>query len=208
MTVPGRGYRFVSQVRQVEAGAASNSRGWDKKPPDEFHSTFQSITVLPFRPLSSDPAEEYLGHGMAEALTAKLASIGGITVRPAGGAAFKHSGSPPDPLRVGRKLNVASVLHGTLQHSGDRVRVTIQIVRVRDGSLHWAKQLEGNLTDIFAFQDLIGEHVVSAVTSELTSEERKRLQPHYTENTEAYLTYLKGRYFWNKRTPKFIVPHP
>ena len=203
VTVPGRGYRFVSHVRHVAGvGAASGAEGWVKAAPDESHLAFRSIAVLPFRPLSADPAEEYLGHGIAEALTARLASIHRLTVRPVVGAAFKHSGSGQDALRAGRRLGVASVLCGTLQRSGERVRITVQIVRVRDRSLEWAKQLEASLTDIFAFQDTIAEQVVSAVTLELTSEERKRLQRRYTKNTEAYLTYLKGRYFWNKRTPE------
>lgn len=203
VTIPGSGYRFVSHVRTVaEARTDSGHGGSTEAPENETHQASRSIAVLPFRPLGTDPTDEYLGHGMAEALTAKLTGVRQLTVRPTAGIALKEHGPEQEPLRIGRRLGVASIMYGTLLRQGERVRITVQNVRVQDGSLNWAAQFEGRLTDIFALQDEIAAHVVSAVTSELTSEDRKRLRRRHTENTDAYLIYLKGRYSLAKRTPE------
>jgi DNA-binding winged helix-turn-helix (wHTH) protein/tetratricopeptide (TPR) repeat protein len=203
VNIPGSGYRFVSPVRAVaEAGTGFGDKDWTKTTENEGDQASRSIAVLPFRPLSTDPTDEYLGHGMAEALTAKLSGIPHLTVRPTAGMALKEHGPEQEPLRIGRRLGVASIIYGTLLRQGERIRITVQNVRVRDGALNWAAQFEGRLTEVFSLQDEIAAHVASAITSELTSEDRQRLGRRYTENTDAYLTYLKGRYFLGKRTPE------
>ena len=186
----------------AETGTGLGQEGSGKATASESDQATRSIAVLPFRPLKTNPADEYLGHGIAEALTAKLSGIPQLTVRPTTGIAFKGGGMEQEPLRIGRRLGVASIIYGSLLREGKKVRITAQNLRVRDGALNWAAQFEGRLTKIFNLQDEIAAHVVSAVVSELTSKDRERLNHRNTENTDAYLTYLKGRYSLGKRTPE------
>lgn len=196
VTVPGCGYRFVARVREVAAGDAGDS-GADRV---EAAASCRSIAVLPFECLNGDPADEYLGHGIAETLSGRLASIGRLTVRPAAGAALKHGGFEHDPVRAGRRLGVTLVVCGTFQRFGERVRINTRIVSVRDRSLDWTSRLDASLTDIFAVQDAIAEQVADAVSLKLTGEEGSRLRRRRTESTEAHLNYLRGRYFLSRRT--------
>jgi DNA-binding winged helix-turn-helix (wHTH) protein/tetratricopeptide (TPR) repeat protein len=197
VTIPRKGYCFVCPVRR----ATETSEGTNVDAPGEIAAAPRRIAVLPFHTLGGDPHDEYLAQGLAETLSYRLTSISRLVVQSTPAAVLRQSESKADPLSMGRRLDVDSVLCGTLQRSGERVRINARIVRVRDGSLEWTKQLEAELKDIFAFQDLIVDQVVRAMTLELTRDGRKRLNRRYTENTEAYLIYLRGRYYWNKRTP-------
>ena len=162
-----------------------------------------SIAVLPFKRLSADDNDEYLGLGMADTLITKLSNLRQIIVRPTG-AVRKYMAPDQDPLAAGREQRVDAVLDGSIQKSGDKLRVTVRLVSVADGATLWASQFDQNFTDIFAMQDAISERVAGALALELTGEERKLLTKRYTENTEAYQNYLKGRYFLNKRTAEDI----
>jgi tetratricopeptide (TPR) repeat protein len=107
-------------------------------------------------------------------------------------------------VAAGRRLNVESVLDGNIRRSGDDIRVTVQLISVRDAIALWADKFDEKFTDIFTVEDSISERVVEALMLKLTSEEMKMLRKHYTENTEAYQLYLKGRYYWNKRTTEAL----
>lgn len=158
-----------------------------------------SIAVLPFRLLSNEASDEYLGSGMADALITKLSNIRQITVRPTS-AVIKYSGrNNADPLAAGRELGVDSVLEGTIQRAGERVRVTVQLISVRESVPLWAHTFDERFTDIFTVQDSISAQVAQALTLKLTGEEQKLLAKRYTDNVEAYQSYLRGRYFMNKR---------
>jgi TolB-like protein/DNA-binding winged helix-turn-helix (wHTH) protein/Flp pilus assembly protein TadD len=158
-----------------------------------------SIAVLPFRLLGNEASDEYLGSGMADALITKLSNIRQITVRPTS-AVIKYAGrNNPDPLAAGRELGVDSVLEGTIQRAGDRVRVTVQLISVRESKPLWAHSFDERFTDIFTVQDSISAKVAEALTVKLTGEEQKLLAKRYTDNVEAYQSYLRGRYFLNKR---------
>ncbi|HXG63884.1 MAG TPA: winged helix-turn-helix domain-containing protein, partial [Blastocatellia bacterium] len=159
----------------------------------------RSIAVLPFKPLGADASDEYLGLGMADTLITKLSNIGQITVRPTS-AIRRYAGQDADALAAGREQKVEAVLEGSIQRAGERIRLTVRLLHVRDGAPLWSYKCDELSTDIFAVQDAISEKVAEALTLELTGEERKRLAKHYTENTEAYQLYLQGRYFWNKRS--------
>ena len=136
---------------------------------------------------------------MADALITKLSNIRQITVRPTS-AVIKYAGrSNPDPLVAGRELGVDSVLEGTIQRAGDRVRVTVQLISVRESKPLWAHSFDERFTDIFTVQDSISAQVAEALTLKLTGEEQKLLAKRYTDNVEAYQSYLRGRYFLNKR---------
>ena len=158
----------------------------------------RSIAVLPFRPLNGDPANDYLSTGMADALIAKLSNIRQISVRPTS-AIIKYAGQDQEVQSIGRELGVDSILEGTVQKAGERVRVTVQLVNVQDRNPRWAKSFDENITDIFALQDTISEQVAETMMVKLSGEEQRQLRKRETENVEAYQEYLRGRYFWNKR---------
>jgi DNA-binding winged helix-turn-helix (wHTH) protein/TolB-like protein/Tfp pilus assembly protein PilF len=164
----------------------------------ETDQAVKSIAVLPFKPLGAE-AEEYIGPGMADALITKLSNTGQITVRSTS-AVLRYNKQSQDPLAAGRELGVDSVLDGKIQRVGERVRVTVQLVRVSDGASLWAQTFDEKFTDIFAMQDSISEQVTKALTLQLSRDERERMLKRYTENTEAYQAFLKGRYFLDKRT--------
>jgi TolB-like protein/Tfp pilus assembly protein PilF len=201
-TVPKSGYRFVAEVKQVEPKDSvmiierhTRSRVVVQ---EELDPEVRSIAVLPFKPLGANEGDEHLGLGLADALITRLSNIRQIAVRPTS-AVMKYTGAGHDPAAAGRQLKVEAVLDGAIQRSGERVRVTVQLVSVSEEKPLWAGKFDEMFTDIFAVEDSISEQVAHALTLRLTGEERKLLGKRYTENTEAYELYLKGRYYWNKR---------
>ena len=158
-----------------------------------------SIAVLPFKSLGVDGADEYLGIGIAETLTTRLSTLKQLTVRPTS-AVLKYAASDKETVIAGRELGVETVLEGSIRRMGERVRATARLVRVSDGSLLWADKFDESFTDIFKVEDSISGKVADALALKLSGEEQTRLTKRYTDNAEAYQLYLKGRYFWNKRT--------
>jgi len=202
-TVPKSGYRFVAEVRQVEPKDSvmiierhTRSRVVVH---EEIDPEVRSLAVLPFKPLGANEGDEHLGLGLADALITRLSNIRQIAVRPTS-AVMKYAGTGNDPAAAGRQLKVEAVLDGAIQRSGERVRVTVQLVSVSEERPLWAGKFDEMFTDIFAVEDSISEQVARALTLRLTGEESKLLGKRYTENAEAYELYLKGRYYWNKRT--------
>src|SRR5215213_9505388 len=157
------------------------------------------IAVLPFKPLASDARDESLELGMADTLITKLGALRAITVRPLS-AVRKYSSLEQDPVAAGRELGVEAVLEGSIQHAGERVRVTVRLMRVADGVSLWTGTFDEKLADIFAVQDTISEQVTQSLALRLSGEQERQLAKRYTNNPEAYQLYLRGRYFWNKRT--------
>ena len=158
----------------------------------------RSIAVLPFKPLNSDSTSDYLSTGMADALIAKLSNIRQISVRPTS-AIIKYAGQSQEAQAIGRELGVDSVLEGTVQRVGERVRVTVQLVSVQERDPSWARSFDESISDIFALQDTISEQVAQTMMVRLNGEEQRQIRKRETENVEAYQEYLRGRYFWNKR---------
>jgi DNA-binding winged helix-turn-helix (wHTH) protein/TolB-like protein len=159
----------------------------------------RSIAVLPFKPLTADEKDEYLGLGMADTLIGRLSHLRRVAVRPTS-AIRRYSASDQDALAAGREQLVDAVLEGSIQRSGETIRLTVQLVSVRDGAPIWSYRCDELCKDLFTVQDSISERVAEALTLRLTGDERKQLTRHDTEDTEAYHLYIKGRYFWNKRT--------
>ena len=157
----------------------------------------KSVAILPFKPLSSQNRDEVLENGMADTLIAKLSNSREIII-PSLTSARKYDEQEHDPLAAGRLLHVRSVLEGTLQKLGDRIRVTARLINVADGASMWSGTFDEKFTDVFAVQDTIAQKVAEALALRLSGEEQKRLTKRYTENTEAYQLYLKGRFYWNK----------
>jgi DNA-binding winged helix-turn-helix (wHTH) protein/TolB-like protein len=160
----------------------------------------KSMAVLPFTTLGAKSEDKYLGLGLADVLITQLGRMRQIVIRPIG-AVQKHAETEqPDPLAVGRELGVEAVLEGSVQHAGDNLRVTVRLLRVGDGVVLWSGKFDEKFTDIFSLQDSLSQQVAEALTLNMSREERELLTKRYTNNVEAYQLYLKGRYFWNRRT--------
>jgi len=160
---------------------------------EQAASTPHSIAVLPFQPLVAGGDDEHLGLGMADAVITRPSNIRQLPVRPTD-VVIRYTDPAIDPLKAAREMGVDSVLTGKLQRSGDRVRVTVQLVRVRDGQSLWAQTFDDKYTSIFGVEDSISENVAQALAVHLASREKLQLQRHYTDNLDAYRNYLKGRY--------------
>ena len=156
----------------------------------------RTIAVLPFKPLVLENRNEALEFGLADALISKLSGGEEIVVRPLS-AIRRYNSVEQDSLTAARELSVESVLDGTIQNWGDRIRISAKLLRSSDGKQLWAAQFDEKFTDIFAVQDVIAEKVAAALKIRLGGNEKK----HPTENVEAYQLYMKGRYHLAKGTP-------
>ncbi len=152
-----------------------------------------SLAVLPFQPLAGTDDPDHLGLGMADAVITKLSNIRQLPVRPTD-VAIRYSDPKQDPLQAARAMGVDTVLTGKIQKSADRVRVTVQLVQVDGGRTLWAQTFDESATNVFSVEDSISEKVAQALAVHLGSEDKLRLERHYTENIEAYRDYLEGRY--------------
>ena len=161
----------------------------------------KTIAVLPFKMLNAAAADEYLGIGLADTLITQIGRIPEILARPPSAVQKYAESQTQDPLAAGRELRVEAVLDGTVQREADKLRVTARLLRISDGAPLWSGKFDEQFTKVFEVQDSISQEVAKALIQNLTSEDRKLLTKRHTDNPEAYRAYLKGRYFWNKRTP-------
>jgi TolB-like protein/Tfp pilus assembly protein PilF/tRNA A-37 threonylcarbamoyl transferase component Bud32 len=163
-----------------------------------------SIAVLPFYNLSADKEQEYFCDGMAEEIINALTYIEGLRVV-ARTSTFVFKDKKEDIREIGKKLNVETLLEGTVRKAGNRLRITVQLVNVADGYHLWSEKYDRDIgalccpEDIFAIQDEISLAIVSKLRLKLFGEEKARLMKRHTEDLEAHNSYLKGRFFWNKR---------
>jgi DNA-binding winged helix-turn-helix (wHTH) protein/TolB-like protein/Tfp pilus assembly protein PilF len=174
---------------------------WLRGRPDSPRTVaeIRSIAVLPFKPIAGSETDEYLGLGMADALITRLSRIRQILVRPTR-AVLKYNVPDNDLATVGRELKVDSLLDGRIQKDGERLRITVQLVRVSDGASLWGETFDERFTSIFNVQDSISDKVTQKMLLELSGEEKRQMTKRYTQSTEAYQAYTRGRYHWNKRT--------
>jgi TolB-like protein/DNA-binding winged helix-turn-helix (wHTH) protein/Tfp pilus assembly protein PilF len=161
--------------------------------------TVHTIAVLPFKPLGSEMNNELLGLGMADAVIGKMSKLKQLIVLPTS-SVLKYTDRAFDPIATGRTLDVDAVLSGTVQRSGDHLRVAVQLVTVSNGRTVWSEKFDQTFTDIFRIQDAISDSVARSLALNLTTDEQKQLGKHYTTNVAAYESYLMGLYFWNKRS--------
>ena len=159
----------------------------------------KTIAVLPFEDLSAEQTEKYLGVSLADALTNKFGGLKQLTVRPTR-SVLKYSESREDLGKIGRELQVDAVLDGRIQRVGERIRVSVQLIRTSDNATIWTGNFDDQFTNFFAVQDSISQKVVQSLALRIDEKEREKLNRHGTENAQAYQEYLLGRFFWNKRT--------
>lgn len=200
VTIPGSGYKFVANVKVVYPNDSSRDI-WASlnREKNQYSESVKSIAILPLKVLSLDKEDKYLGVGIADALITRLNSIRGIVVRPTT-SVLKYSDSEHNPLAAGHELDVDTVLDGTVQKVGDKIRVSVQLLLRGNKRLLWADAFDADFTNIFSVQDSIAEKITEKLALELSAEEKKNLTKKYIDNIEAYRLYIKGRYFWDKRT--------
>ena len=146
-----------------------------------------------------NPELEYLSDGITESLINSLSQIPTLRVVPRS-SVFRYKGQDVDARKVGRQLKVRALLTGKVLQRGDTLNVQAELVDVKQEAQLWGERFVRKVADIFAVEDEIAQQIAGKLRLKLTGEERTRLARRYTEDTEAYHLYLKGRYFWSKRT--------
>jgi TolB-like protein/DNA-binding XRE family transcriptional regulator len=164
----------------------------------EVRSGRPSIAVLPFLNISTDAENDYFCEGLAEELINALTKIKGFFVV-ARGSAFSFRGKEIDVREIGRRLNVDTILEGSIQKVGDRLRVTAQLIDAGNGFHFWSERFDCQMTDIFAIQDEITLAIVKQLKVELLAKERVAVLSKKQESLESYNLYLKGRFYWAQR---------
>jgi serine/threonine protein kinase/tetratricopeptide (TPR) repeat protein len=158
-----------------------------------------TIAVLPLFNASGDSNTDYLTDGMTESIISNLSQVPGLRVM-ARSTVFRYRGHELDPQTVGKELNVDALLTGRVLQMSAQFRISVELVDVSDGSQLWGKQYNRRLTDILEIQEELSREVTDNLRLKLTQKEKKRLGKRDTRNPEAFQIYLKGRYYWNKRT--------
>ncbi|MBV8070376.1 MAG: winged helix-turn-helix domain-containing protein [Acidobacteriaceae bacterium] len=175
-TIPKRGYRFVVPI--------------PKRP---------AVAVMPFANQTADAKDDYLSDGLTDELIRVLSRIDGLKVT-AGSVVFRFKGQRCDARQVGRELGVEAVLEGSVSRAGDRIRITVNLVGVKDGFNLWAQRFDGNLAGLFAIQDEVCGAVAEALHIRLASQ----LPKTHPSNANAYMQHLKGTYLLKRRRPDGI----
>ena len=163
----------------------------------------RSLAILPFKSIDAQAGDEQLSLGMADAILTKLSKLPDVSVLPTT-AIFKYSGRERDPIAAGHELGVDAVLDGTMLRSDGRIRVTAQFVRISDGRTLWADSFDEPLNGIFALHDSVAEQIARTLALQIDTA-RNNSTRRYSENAEAYESYLMGYFFWNKRTRENIA---
>lgn len=167
------------------------------KPPENINEV-KSLAILPFRELNVKD-EKYLGIGLTDTLITKFAGLRQVIVRPTS-AVRKYTEIEKSAIEIGKELGVETVMEGNVQRDGDRVRVSVQLLRVSDGAPFWSETFEDRQNDIFALQDAIALKVRDTMALQLSSDDNRMLEKRGTRNAEAYEAFLKGRFFYGKST--------
>ncbi|HEX5491111.1 MAG TPA: tetratricopeptide repeat protein [Candidatus Udaeobacter sp.] len=159
----------------------------------------KSIAVLPFDNLSRDPDNAYFCEGVQDEILTRLAKVADLKV--ISRTSTQHFKSAPDNIpEIAKKLGVMHILEGSVQKASGQVRVNVQLINAMTDAHLWADTFDRNLTDIFAVETEIAKAIAEVLQAKLTGSEKTSMSNKPTENPEAYELYLKGRFFWNKRT--------
>jgi TolB-like protein/DNA-binding winged helix-turn-helix (wHTH) protein/Tfp pilus assembly protein PilF len=167
-------------------------------------SQLTSLVVLPFENLSADKDQAYFADGMTDELIAHLAKIRSLRVI-SRTSSMEYKGTHKTLSQIARDLNVDSVVEGTVLRSGDRVRITAELVQVATDRHLWAETYESQLGDILTLQSHVASAIVNEIRVKLTPEDQVRLATTRPVSTQSYENYLKGRYYWNKRSQEGLT---
>jgi eukaryotic-like serine/threonine-protein kinase len=157
-----------------------------------------SIAVLSFQNRSPEADTDYLAEGLAESLVYRLSQLPNLKVSPTS-SVFRYKGKEIDPVKVGQELGVNAVVSGRIVQRGDSLTISVELVDVRSNKVLWGEQYDRKMSDLLATQRQIAREIVENLKLKVSGAE-KALAKHYTESNEAYQLYLKGRFYWNKRT--------
>ena len=200
-TLPRRGYRFLARVDEVKPETSipqplPGSRKSDAR-------GIQAVAVLPLQDLSGGPGHDYFADGMTEALITSLAKIKALRVI-SRTSAMQYKGARKSLPQIARELNVDAVIEGSVLRSGERIRITAQLIHAASDQHLWAESYERDFRDILSLQSDIARQVADEVRIILTPEERARLGSARQVNPKAHEWYLIARYHWNKRTEESV----
>jgi adenylate cyclase len=176
-TVPRRGYRFSGTVRRVE-----------------IPCRIDSIAVLPLANLSGDSGQEYFADGITEALITELAKISSLRVV-SRTSVMRYKGKSEPLAQIARALRVRAILEGSVTKSGDRLRITVQMINAASDQHLWTEAYDGAIADVLELQSKVARDVAGGIQAEVSGDEKTRLMPCRKVNVEAYSQYLKARYF-------------
>jgi TolB-like protein/Flp pilus assembly protein TadD len=169
------------------------------KSPSAATISNKSIAVMPFDNLSGDPQNAYFSEGVQDEILTRLAKIAELKVI-SRTSTQRFKTAPNDLRQIAQQLGVANILEGSVQKANDQVRVNVQLINALTDTHLWADTYDRKLTDIFAVETEIAKTVADVLKAKLTGSEEHVIAARPTENTEAHQLYLKGRFFWNKRT--------
>ncbi len=199
---------LLAGLRAVHAGVPLTQSAPTEKAATRLTASerqcIRSIAVLPFKDLSPQHDQDYFCEGLAEELINALTQVKDLKVA-ARTSSFFFKGKEEDIREIGRRLDVASILEGSVQKVGNRLRVTAQLICVADGYHLWSDRFDRKAEDIFSVQDEISLAVVEKLKVELLEGEKEKVTKRHTQNKEAHRLYLKGRYHWNRRSPKDMI---
>jgi len=196
-TLSKRGYRLMSSVEELAEGARTPAA-------PAAAVTVDSIVVLPFTSMSTEPEDEFFADGITEEIINALTQIPQLHVV-ARSSAFSFKGKYVDPRLVGEQLNVRTVLEGSVRRAGDCLRITAQLVNAADGFHLWSERYDREMKDVFAIQDEIAQSIADKLKVRLARDQRQALVKAGTENLEAYQLYVKGRALLYRRGG--AIPH-
>jgi len=169
-------------------------------PSQRSGGAINSLAVMPFVNTNGDPNNEYLSEGITDTLINNLSQLPSLRIVPRG-RVFRYKGKEVEPEKVGQELNVRGVVTGRVLQRGDTLVVQAELTDVVHDSQLWGDQYTRKPSDILAVQEEISQQILDRLRLHLSGEEKKQLTKRYTDNSDAYHLYLKGRYYWNKRTP-------
>ena len=184
---------LLAELRALQSGSDAATVATPTK------ADLPSIAVLPFVNMSADPEQEYFCDGLAEELIDALARLEGLRVV-ARTSAFRFKGDAPDLREVGEKLNVKTVLEGSVRRAGTRLRINAQLINTKDGFHLWSERYDRDIGDVFAVQDEIARAVVDKLRVKLLGELGAPIVTQPTDNLEAYNLYLRGRHYFARYT--------
>ena len=164
----------------------------------------RTIAVLPFINASPDPENEYFSDGITDELINALTKVEGLRVA-SRTSVFALKNQRRDVRDIGARLNVAAVLEGTVRRAGNRLRITVQLSSADDGRTLWSERYEREMADVFAIQDEIAQTIVRTLRTTWLGDISDPTPVRYTEDVRAYSLYLKGRFWWNRRTQADIA---
>jgi len=160
----------------------------------------ESIAVIPFENQNKDAGSEWISDGLTESIINNLTQLPNLRVI-ARSSVFRYKGRENDPLAVGKELGVRAVLTGRLMKRGETMLISAELIDIRDNKQLWGEQYERQLADMLSVQREIAREITNNLRPRLSGAEQSRMEKQYTANPEAFQLYLKGRFYWNKRTP-------